>query len=113
MISTGSVNGVRQTGFGIPNAINTGCYMTTLNSFTGGTNNCASINRQVSGVTAGFWQDLYKGNFGRVAAGFEWEWIRRESFPGTRSDHALVRTAQRSGRPPGQVGRVWSAREAH
>jgi hypothetical protein len=83
MISTGVVNGIRQTGFGIPNAINTGCYITTLNSFTGGTSNCAAINRQVTGVTAGFWQDLYKGNFGRVAAGFEWEWIRRESFPGT------------------------------
>jgi hypothetical protein len=30
----------------------------------------------------GFWQDLYKGNFGRVAGGFEWEYIRRESFAG-------------------------------
>jgi hypothetical protein len=80
-VSSGSVSNL--TGFGVPTAINAGCYITTLNSFTGGTNNCAAINRQVTGVTAGFWQDLYKGNFGRVAAGFEWEWIRRESFPGT------------------------------
>jgi hypothetical protein len=80
-ISTGSIKNL--TGFGVPTAINTGCYSTTFASFTGGTSNCAAINRQVSGVTVGFWQDLYKGNFGRVAAGFEWEWLRRESFAGT------------------------------
>jgi hypothetical protein len=36
----------------------------------------------VSDVTVGFWQDFYKGNYGRVAGGLEWEYIRRNAFPG-------------------------------
>jgi hypothetical protein len=79
-VSSGSIKGL--TGFGVPTAINTGCNITTAASFTGGTSNCAAINKSVSEVTVGFWQDLYKGNFGRVAGGFEWEYIRRESFAG-------------------------------
>ena len=27
-------------------------------------------------------QDFYKGNYGRVAGGFEWEYVRRNAFPG-------------------------------
>jgi hypothetical protein len=70
------------TGFGVPNAINTGCNITTAASFTGGTSNCAAINQSVSDITVGFWQDFYKGNYGRVAGGFEWEYVRRNAFPG-------------------------------
>lgn len=70
------------TGFGIPTAVNTGCYTTTAASFTGGTNNCNAINKQISDVTVGFWQNLYKGDFGRVATGLQWEYIKRESFNG-------------------------------
>jgi hypothetical protein len=80
IVSTGSIKGI--TGFGVPNAINTGCNITTAASFTGGTSNCAAINQQLEDVTVGFWQDFYKGNYGRLAGGFEWEFIRRESFPG-------------------------------
>ena len=80
IVSTGSVSGL--TGFGVPTAINTGCNITTAASFTGGTSNCAAINKAVEDVTVGFWQDFYKGNYGRVAGGFEWEFIRRQSFPG-------------------------------
>jgi hypothetical protein len=63
-------------------AVNTGCNITTAASFTGGTSNCAAVNKMVSEVTVGFWQDFYKGNYGRVAGGFQWEFIRRDSFPG-------------------------------
>jgi hypothetical protein len=70
------------SGFGVPNLVNGGCYLVTSNSFTGGTNNCAAVNKEVWSVTAGFWQDLYKGPMGRVAGGFEWELIHRDSFPG-------------------------------
>jgi hypothetical protein len=86
ILSTGSVttktNPGIYTGFGVPNAINTGCNITTAASFTGGTSNCAAINQSVSDITVGFWQDFYKGNYGRVAGGFEWEYVRRQSFPG-------------------------------
>jgi len=80
IVSTGSVSNL--TGFGIPTAINTGCNITTAASFTGGTSNCAAINKELEEVTVGFWQDFYKGNYGRLAGGFEWEFIRRLSFPG-------------------------------
>ncbi len=89
IVSTGSIKGL--TGFGVPTAINTGCNITTFASFTGGTSNCAAINKTVSEVTVGFWQDFYKGNYGRVAGGFQWEYIRRQSFPGV-------------GVPPGAAG---------
>ncbi len=78
--STGSIKGL--TGFGVPTATNTGCNITTAASFTGGTSNCAAINQTVETATVGFWQDFYKGNYGRVAGGFEWEYIRRDSFAG-------------------------------
>ena len=59
ILSTGSVKGGGNfTGFGVPNAINTGCNITTAASFTGGTSNCAAINQSVSDVTVGFWQDF-------------------------------------------------------
>jgi hypothetical protein len=80
IVSTGSIGGL--TGFGVPTAVNSGCYITTPASFTGGASNCAAINRTLSDVTVGFWQDFYKGNYGRVAGGFEWEIIRRQSFAG-------------------------------
>jgi hypothetical protein len=80
VVSTGCIKGL--TGFGVPSAVNTGCNITTAASFTGGTSNCAAINKSVSDVTVGFWQDFYKGNYGRLAGGFEWEYIRRSAFPG-------------------------------
>jgi hypothetical protein len=81
IVSTGSLSNL--TGFGVPTAVNTGCNITTYASFTGtGATNCAAINKEVEEVTVGFWQDFYKGNYGRLAGGFEWEFIRRLSFPG-------------------------------
>jgi hypothetical protein len=49
-------------------------WKTRPNSSTGAVANGGNIGgfAVVTGVTAAFWQDLYKGNFGRVAAGFEW-----------------------------------------
>ena len=31
-------------------------------------------------VTVGFWQNLFKGSYGRVAAGLQWEYIQHKSF---------------------------------
>lgn len=70
------------TGFGVPTAVNTGCFITTSASFTGGASDCAAINKTLSEVTVGFWQDLYKGAYGQVRGGLQYEYIRRESFNG-------------------------------
>jgi len=68
------------TGFGNPNVTNVGCGILTGASFTGGTTNCAAINKEVDMVTVGFWQNLLKGSYGRVAAGMQYEYIKRKSF---------------------------------
>jgi hypothetical protein len=39
----------------------------------------AAINKELEDVTVGFWQDFYKGGYGRLAGGLEWEFIRRLS----------------------------------
>ena len=44
--------------------------------------NCIANNRRLSDVTAGFWQNLYKGQYGRLAVGAQWEYIKRDSFTG-------------------------------
>jgi hypothetical protein len=58
----------------------------------------------VSSVTIGFWQDLDKGNFGRVAGGFEWEYIRRESFPEAGGTVTVGAGNSQSG-----AGTVWTS----
>jgi hypothetical protein len=70
------------TGFGLTTLNNAGCGIVTGASFTGGTSNCAAVNKEVDTLTAGFWQNLYKGAYGRVATGLQYEYIRRKSFDG-------------------------------
>jgi hypothetical protein len=70
-------------GYGNPGFSNVGCTIVTPSSFNGSTPpNCIANNRRLSDVTAGFWQNVYKGQFGRVAVGAEYEYIKRESFNG-------------------------------
>jgi hypothetical protein len=68
------------TGYGNPNVVNTGCGTVTGASFTGGTSNCAAVNKEVDMATVGFWQNVLKGSYGRVAAGLQYEYIVRKSF---------------------------------
>ena len=44
--------------------------------------NCIANNRRLLDLTAGFWQNVYKGDYGRVAFGAQYEYIKRESFDG-------------------------------
>jgi hypothetical protein len=70
-------------GYGNPGFSNVGCTVTTSSSFGGTTPaNCIANNHRLSDLTAGFWQNVYKGQFGRVAVGAEYEYIKRESFNG-------------------------------
>jgi hypothetical protein len=68
-------------GFGNPGFSNVGCTTTSSSSFAGAVPaNCIANNRRLSDVTAGFWQNLYKGPYGRLTVGAQWELIRRDSF---------------------------------
>jgi hypothetical protein len=75
-----SVSAAGVTGFGNPGLVNTGCGIITGASFTGGANNCAAVNKEVDMATVGFWQNVYKGSYGRLAAGLQYEYIVRKSF---------------------------------
>jgi hypothetical protein len=69
------------TGFGNPNVLNTGCGMITGAAFAAApVTNCAAVNKEVDMATIGFWQNLLKGSYGRVAAGMQYEYIVRKSF---------------------------------
>jgi hypothetical protein len=80
------------TGFGNPGVVNTGCGVVTSASFTGGASNCAAVNKEVDSATVGFWQNLYKGNYGRVAAGLQYEYIVRKSFDTNPGNGGAVST---------------------
>jgi hypothetical protein len=78
-----------QGGWGNPNFVNNGCFNQNL---TGGT--LGAFNTPIAGFTCtfdvqkaqeftiGFWQDLYKGDLGRVRTGLQYEFVRLTAFPG-------------------------------
>ena len=75
-------SGAGPFGFGVATLNNLGCNVVTGASFTGGVSNCAAVTKQVDHLTVGFWQNVYKGDYGRVATGLQYEYIRRKSFDG-------------------------------
>jgi hypothetical protein len=81
--------GATQGGWGNPNFANNGCLNQNL---TGGS--LGAFNTPIGGLTCtfdvqkaqeftiGFWQDLYKGDYGRVRTGFQYEYVKLTAFPG-------------------------------
>jgi hypothetical protein len=86
-------NNLALSGFGNPNVNNTGCLIVTAASFSGGTSNCAAVNKEVDMVSVGFWQNIYKGSVGRFAVGAEWEWVQRKSFDTIPGNGGAVSTS--------------------
>ena len=82
-----TIGGV-QGGFGNPAFVNNGCLNEDLASgpasfimAIAGTTCTANIKRTQE-ITVGFWQNLYKGDLGRVAVGMQYEFVKLEAFPG-------------------------------
>lgn len=74
-------------GLGNPGFSNATCLVTTPFSFSGGTpTDCIANNKRLSEITAGFWQSVYKGDYGRVTFGAQYEYIKRKSFVGIGGD---------------------------
>jgi hypothetical protein len=78
-----------QGGWGNPNFVNNGCFNQNLTGGTLGTFNtpiagftCTFDVQKAQEFTIGFWQDLYKGNMGRVRAGLQYEFVKLTAFPG-------------------------------
>ena len=98
--SSSFVSGSTVFGYGDADFANFGCATITAASFAGATpTSCVANNRRVASIQGGFWQNVYKGNYGRVAVGAEYEYIRRESFPGVggsvSTDDNIVLTSVR------------------
>jgi len=64
-------------GYGSPNLVVSGC------NYTNSSAACQAQTRDLQQITAGFWQNIYKGDFGRFVAGFQGGEIWRTGFTGT------------------------------
>ncbi len=80
-------NGGGFSGFGIPNANDSGCGNVNnavsgdMAIFSGTT--CAGNTKQTYQGTVGMWDKLYKGSFGEVRVGLQYSYTRRELFNST------------------------------
>ena len=82
------------SGYGSPFANNSGCFSSVAESggtaagtapVVGGANavaSCAGNTKRLWEVTAGMWDKLYKGSFGEVRVGVQYEYIQRELYQG-------------------------------
>jgi hypothetical protein len=43
---------------------------------------CIANNQRLSELTIGFWRNVYKGDYGRVTFGAQYEYIKRKAFNG-------------------------------
>jgi hypothetical protein len=76
-------SGTTLLGYGNTGFSNVGCTVATPSSFAGATpSNCIANNHRLEEISIGFWQNLYKGDYGRVAAGAQYSYVRREAFAG-------------------------------
>jgi hypothetical protein len=75
-------------GYGNPAYVNNGCLLENQGSGTAGYNDpiagttCTANVHRSQELTVGFWQNLYKGPFGRVTTGLQYEYVRLQAFPG-------------------------------
>jgi hypothetical protein len=70
-------------GYGNPAYDNSSCMTPMAESFATDTSAmCVADNKRLVDAKIGFWQDLYKGPYGRFAVGAELEYLKRTSFPG-------------------------------
>jgi hypothetical protein len=81
--------GATQGGWGNANFVNNGCAGQNLTGGTLGTFNtpiagltCTFDVQKAQEFTIGVWQDLYKGDYGRVRTGFQYEYVKLTAFPG-------------------------------
>jgi hypothetical protein len=62
-------------GLGNPAFNNSGCAIELSTA-------CSGNVRKVESITGGFWQDIYKGPFGRLTGGLEYMFVKKLGFPG-------------------------------
>jgi hypothetical protein len=65
------------SGYGSPTLVVSGCDFENADPKT-----CQAETRDLKQITAGFWQDIYKGTYGRFVFGFQGGYIWRDAFSG-------------------------------
>ena len=59
-------------GYGNPNFDNSACMFPTATSFAGAPTACVANTKRIAEIAAGFWQNVFKGDYGRVAVGAQY-----------------------------------------
>ncbi len=62
-------------GLGNPEFVNSGCAVELSTA-------CSGNVREVQSITGGFWQDIFKGPFGRLTGGLEYMYVKKYGFQG-------------------------------
>jgi hypothetical protein len=92
-------------GYGNPPFVNNGCLNENQ---VGGPDNlddpivgtsCTANVKRTQEITVGFWQNVYKGDMGRLAFGVQYEYVKLDAFPGLPTG---IGTRHCRGRRPGQ-----------
>lgn len=68
-------------GWGNPRFVNSGCPIEFFGTGTGASA-CTGNTKLIRQITAGFWDNIYKGPFGRLAGGLQYSFSQRIGFPG-------------------------------
>ncbi len=76
--------GFNYFGYGVPNALNSGCSIVNAPSTT-----CSGQTQTVWEVTGGLWDKVYKGPYGEVRVGLQYAFTQRDVFT-TQYTGALV-----------------------
>ncbi|HEY1981044.1 MAG TPA: hypothetical protein VGH13_13250, partial [Xanthobacteraceae bacterium] len=80
--------GATALGYGNPGYADNGCLLENQGSGTAGYNDaisgttCTANVHRTEEFTVGFWQNLYKGKFGRLTTGLQYEFLKLQAFNG-------------------------------
>lgn len=77
------------TGYGAPNANDSGCYIE-------GSANCAGNTHRIWQLTGGLWDKIYEGKFGYFRAGVQYSFTQRELFTSSNGPGGVSGTPKTS-----------------
>jgi hypothetical protein len=101
--------GATPLGYGNPGYANTGCLLENQGSGTAGYNDpiagtaCTANVHRTQELTAGFWQNLYKGNWGRLTYGVQYEFVKLQAFAGAPGPQTATSTPNQGLNPTEQA----------
>jgi hypothetical protein len=101
--------GATPIGYGNPLYANTGCLLENQGAGTAGFNDpiagttCTANVQKTQELTVGFWQNIYKGTYGRVTAGASYEYLKLHAFPGAPGPITATSTPNEGLNPSNQV----------